>query len=184
MSFPPQSRRSSYHSSAGSFHSLAIGSDGKLYTWGITTTASSVTARRSASWRPPKQLSSAFGVSPTTVSAGYSDSLAIGYDGNLYAWGYNANGELGDGTTDNRSSPEVITLASGVTPTAIAANGWQHTLAIGSSGSPPVAAPARDVARDCSPCRGCCGIVGRRLAEPRLTSSADSLSFGPLEPQM
>ena len=72
-------------------------------------------------------------VSPVIISAGFEDGLAIGSDGKLYAWGDNSAGQLGDGTTITHESPEVITLASGVLPTAISAgNGF--SLAIGSDG--------------------------------------------------
>ncbi|MDT7513493.1 InlB B-repeat-containing protein, partial [Bifidobacterium sp. H1HS10N] len=39
------------------------------------------------------------------VSAGYHHSLAVGSDGNVYAWGYNGNGQLGDGTRSSRTTP-------------------------------------------------------------------------------
>ena len=39
------------------------------------------------------------------ISAGDAFSMAIMKDGNLYAWGKNAKGQLGDGTTTNRTAP-------------------------------------------------------------------------------
>jgi len=69
----------------------------------------------------------------TVVAAGASHSLAIGSDGNIHAWGYNSNGQLGTGTTTDSHTPVAITLASGVTATAIAAGGF-YSLAIGSDG--------------------------------------------------
>jgi len=81
----------------------------------------------------------AAGVKPTAVSAAAFDAMAIGSDGNLYAWGSNTAtingtletfGELGDGTANTHDSPEVITLATGVAPVAVSA-GLFDTLAIG-----------------------------------------------------
>ncbi|MDT7513492.1 hypothetical protein QRX46_08725, partial [Bifidobacterium sp. H1HS10N] len=39
------------------------------------------------------------------VSAGYQHSLALGSDGNAYAWGNNTYGRLGDGTITERHAP-------------------------------------------------------------------------------
>jgi hypothetical protein len=73
----------------------------------------------------------------------------IGSDGNLYAWGYNADGELGDGTDTGpevcsitilpfgteqnpcSTTPVKVSLPSGVSPTAISGN-YNGGSAIGS----------------------------------------------------
>jgi alpha-tubulin suppressor-like RCC1 family protein len=117
---------------AGYDFSLAIGSDGNLYAWGVNIDGElgdGTTTDRDT----PEAITLSAGVTATAIAAGNSDSLAIGSDGKLYAWGYNGNGEVGDGTTTQRDSPEAITLAAGVTPTAVAAGGG-HSLAIGSDG--------------------------------------------------
>jgi alpha-tubulin suppressor-like RCC1 family protein len=119
--------------SAGAFHTLAIGSDGRLYAWGDNDQGElgdGTTTERDS----PEAITLAAGVTPTAIAAGYYHSLAIGSDGNLYAWGYNEIGQLGDGTTTEHDSPEVITLASGVTPTEISAV-YYHSMAIGSDGN-------------------------------------------------
>jgi len=41
------------------------------------------------------------------IAAGYH-SLALQSNGTLWAWGYNNSGQLGDGTTTNRTSPVQI----------------------------------------------------------------------------
>jgi hypothetical protein len=46
--------------------------------------------------------------SVTAISAGYDDSLFLKSDGSLWGIGLNAQGELGDGTHVNRSSPTPI----------------------------------------------------------------------------
>ncbi len=119
--------------SAGTAHTLAIGSDGKLYAWGFNGDGSlgdgSTTQHDS-----PEVITLVAGVKPTAVSAGPDSSVAIGSDGKLYAWGDNTFGELGDGTTTSHNSPEVITLAAGVKPTAVSAAGFDG-MAIGSDGN-------------------------------------------------
>ena len=44
----------------------------------------------------------------TAIAAGYYHSLFLKSDGSLWAMGYNGEGELGDGTTDDINSPEQI----------------------------------------------------------------------------
>src|SRR6266568_4877062 len=67
----------------------------------------------------------------TRVAGGGFHSLFLKSDGSLWAMGYNANGELGNGTYNRTNRPEQI-LASGVT--AVAAGGF-HSLFLKSDGS-------------------------------------------------
>lgn len=82
---------------------------------------------------------SSSGVSPilgtfTAVAAGWHHSVALKSDGTLWAWGYNASGCLGDGTYFNpRTTPVQVTGLTGVTISAIAANG-ENTYALDSNG--------------------------------------------------
>jgi alpha-tubulin suppressor-like RCC1 family protein len=48
----------------------------------------------------------------TAVSAGGTHTLGIKKDNTLYAWGYNANGQLGGSNTINRSSPVQVGTSS------------------------------------------------------------------------
>ena len=118
--------------SAGNFHSLAVGSNGKVYAWGFNGNGQlgdGTTDNKNS----PIAVTLASGVSATAVSAGNAHSLAVGSDGKVYAWGANSQGRLGDGTTDNKLSPVAVTLASGVSATAVSA-GFAHSLAVGSDG--------------------------------------------------
>ncbi|WP_295578492.1 hypothetical protein [uncultured Lamprocystis sp.] len=64
------------------------------------------------------------------AAGAYYHSLAIKPDDSLWAWGYNAYGQLGDGTTDDRSTP--VQVLTGV---AAVAAGWFHSLALKTDGS-------------------------------------------------
>ncbi len=46
------------------------------------------------------------------VSAGNYHSMAIDKEGNVYTWGYNQNGQLGDGTRISNSIPTKIKLTN------------------------------------------------------------------------
>jgi alpha-tubulin suppressor-like RCC1 family protein len=75
------------------------------------------------------------GVTPTAIAGGFSSGYAIGSRGHLYAWGTNQDGDLGDGVSGffDSTTPVVVSLPSGVTPTAIAASDYDG-YAIGSNG--------------------------------------------------
>jgi hypothetical protein len=55
---------------------------------------------------------------------GSGDGYAIGSDRHLYSWGFNGDGELGNGTSgDLVPTPVVVSLPAKVTPTAVAGGG-------------------------------------------------------------
>jgi alpha-tubulin suppressor-like RCC1 family protein len=111
---------------AGGQHTLAI-QNGKVFAWGLNTDGQlGYSTGMSNISSTPTGLSLGAGV--TAVAAGQFHSLAL-LNGGLYAWGENAQGQLGIGSIVNISitpSP-VMGLSSGVT--AIAA-GNEHNLAV------------------------------------------------------
>lgn len=72
------------------------------------------------------------GSGSVTVAAGSEHTLALKTDGSLWAWGKNRSGQLGDGTTVNKSSP--IRIGSDNNWKAVTA-GRSHTLALKTDGS-------------------------------------------------
>ena len=66
------------------------------------------------------------------IAGGWYYSLAVRSGGWAWAWGYNESGQLGDGTTTNRSTPVQV---QGLTHVNAIAAGYQHSLAVRSDGS-------------------------------------------------
>jgi alpha-tubulin suppressor-like RCC1 family protein len=70
---------------------------------------------------------------PVQVFAGCDHTLVLFSKGGVLAWGYNADGELGDGTTASSDKPVAVSLPAGTVVRGIAA-GCSHSLAETSTG--------------------------------------------------
>ena len=77
------------------------------------------------------QLDAARKVNYTQMAAGGFHTVAFGSDGNAYAWGWNGDGQLGNGSTSDSSVPVRISAPAGVKFTQVAA-GYDYTVAVGS----------------------------------------------------
>ncbi len=117
----------------GADHTLMIGSDGYLYAWGLNQYGQLGIGNLTTESTPVK-VSMPAGVIPLSVAAGNDHSLAIGSNGTVYAWGHNAFGQLGNGTTTDSHVPTAVSLPAGVSANAIAASGFA-SMAIGSDGN-------------------------------------------------
>ena len=122
-------------------HSIALASDGTVYTWGFnqygqlgnnTTTNSRSPIAVQVAGTPLA------GKTIVQIAAGADHSLALDSDGALYAWGSNAYGQLGNGTTTNSSVPVAVKIAgtplAGKTIVQIAA-GANHNMVLTSDGA-------------------------------------------------
>ncbi len=119
--------------SAGSLFSLAIDSSGNLWAWGDNTDGQLANGSTSTiGINTPAQISS--GTDWIAVSAGSNFALAIDSSGNLWAWGDNTYGQLGNGTTSSTKVTSPTQVASGTTWTAVAA-GSNFVVAIRSDGT-------------------------------------------------
>ena len=133
-SSPVQTVSSTYNwkqVNCGAYHTAAIKTDGTLWSWGYNlygVLGDSSTTNRSS----PVQTMSG----DTTwkqVSCGDYFTVAIKTDGTLWGWGFNGNGQLGDSTTTNYSSPvQTITVTS---DWKLANAGTSHTGAIKTDGT-------------------------------------------------
>jgi hypothetical protein len=68
------------------------------------------------------------------VACGYFNTLAIKTDGTLWLWGQNSEGQLGDNTLVNKSSP-IQTIRRGTDWKQVATGCARHTVAIKTNGS-------------------------------------------------
>jgi alpha-tubulin suppressor-like RCC1 family protein len=71
----------------------------------------------------------------SAISAGHRHSLALDQNGNAWAWGANAYGQVGDNSTGSiRAAPTAVTMPTGFTFTAVSA-GYFHSVALDQHGN-------------------------------------------------
>ena len=119
---------------AGSGHSLAVTSSGAVLAWGLSLYGALGNGSMGGSSDVPVNVTLPAGTKVTAVAAGALHSLALTSTGAVFAWGFNADGELGDGTTTSSDVPVKVDLPAGAKVTAVAAGGY-YSLALTSTGS-------------------------------------------------
>jgi alpha-tubulin suppressor-like RCC1 family protein len=96
----------------GSSHSLAITSEGRIFTWG-SNSAGQLGDGTTTDRLTPVDITSKFNLNAGEMiiqaSLGSVHSSAITSEGRIFTWGHNFGGKLGDGTTTNRLTPKDIT---------------------------------------------------------------------------
>ncbi|MGJ5813755.1 RCC1 repeat-containing protein [Paludibaculum fermentans] len=117
--------------STGGNHSMAVRNDLTVWTWGDDSFGQLGNGVQVNSNRTiPIMVPGLTGI--VAVSGGKFHSLALKNDGTVWAWGDNAAGQLGDGTTTTRQSPVQVPGLTGIT--AISA-GDNHSVARKSDGT-------------------------------------------------
>jgi Regulator of chromosome condensation (RCC1) repeat len=121
----------------GENHSLALASNGTVWAWGWNAYGQ-IGNRSYNGSNVPVQVSLPSlpsGVTMTSISCGELHSLALASNGTVWAWGWNAYGQLGNGFDNYGSNiPVQVSIPSGFIITKIAGWGY-HSLALASNGT-------------------------------------------------
>jgi alpha-tubulin suppressor-like RCC1 family protein len=86
---------------------LVMLSNGEIYGWGANTSYQLGTGNRDNE-ASPVRIFPPFGVTYQTLAAGGQTSYAISTSGDVYAWGGDKYGQVGNGTTDTATEPIVV----------------------------------------------------------------------------
>jgi alpha-tubulin suppressor-like RCC1 family protein len=115
--------------SAGRWHSCALTTAGAVVCWGYNGSGQLGDGTTTQRLTPTAVNGASSGVA--AIAAGHYHSCALATGGGILCWGSNGEGELGDGTTTNRSTPTAVSgLGSGVAAIA-AGNGFTCALTTG-----------------------------------------------------
>jgi alpha-tubulin suppressor-like RCC1 family protein len=152
-------------------HACALGSSGTAYCWGDNTYGElgdgTHTSRPTASVaviNPDFSTGAVFGA----IGAGFYHSCAIDTDGTVWCWGLNNEGQLGDGTTDNRS-------------TAVQAATMGNTVAVSMCGYSTVGNIAHTCARSSGGAVSCWGDNGfGEIGDGTMVNRASPTAVGAL----
>ncbi len=99
---------------SGFSHTLALASDGKVYAWGDNSRGRLGIGSTTPSFMPEAVAvkvdggSALAGKTVVAIAAGSGHSLALCDDGTVVAWGYNNNGQVGDGSNTDSLLPVAV----------------------------------------------------------------------------
>ena len=117
----------------GREHVVALTSAGTVYTWGSDLQGQlGDNATKANKSLPVKVTVPCSSGTVKAVEAGHNSTVALCSNGTVWDWGYNSNGQLGDGTVTTRATP---VQARGVTDAVAIAAGRDMTYAIRANGT-------------------------------------------------
>jgi len=124
----------------GSYHSLAISSLNRIFTWGLNNYGQ-LGDNTNISKNLPVDITNQFNLLPSEsiiqVALGFYHSSALTSEGRMFTWGDNTYGQIGNSTTTQADIPTDITSFFTLNPGEMIikiALGFNHTAAITSEG--------------------------------------------------
>lgn len=121
--------------SAGCDHSLALKENGTVWAWGRNTYGQLGNGADGAGTdsNVPVRVAG-IGTGARAIAAGEHFSLALMNDGTVRSWGYNSDGQLGNGTETSRNTPGPVGKLSNVKAIATDSSAG-HALALSGDGT-------------------------------------------------
>jgi hypothetical protein len=118
--------------SAGVTHTLALTTDGQVWSWGYNG-AGELGNGTTVSSNVPVRVNGLTGIK--AVTAGQNFSAAVGQDGSLWTWGINDAGQLGNGRSGPGTWVSTPTRVPGISNVTAVAQMYHHTVALTADGS-------------------------------------------------
>jgi len=118
---------------AGGYHTCALDEESDAYCWGNNTEGQLGTGVTSGKRDEPQAVRMLFGTKFQQISVGRNHTSAIDLAGNIWVWGANFDGQLGDGTTQYSPFMKQVVFPDALTFTKVEA-GRRHTVALDQNG--------------------------------------------------
>jgi alpha-tubulin suppressor-like RCC1 family protein len=125
----------------GGYYTVALKQEGTVWAWGDNSSGQ-LGDGTTTSHSTPVQVLGAGGIGLLTgvkaIAAAFGYTVALKQDGTVWAWGYNGDGELGDGTETGYSTPVQVVGPGGIgflTGVTAIAVGLDHTVALKQDGT-------------------------------------------------
>jgi alpha-tubulin suppressor-like RCC1 family protein len=119
---------------AGQNFSLGVRTNGTAWSWGRGT-GGALGDNSTADKSSPVSVVGGF-TDWCQVSGGYKHSLGVRQNGTVWAWGYNASGQLGTNTAGGgTSTSSPVSVVGGFTDWCQASAGYQHSLGVRTNGT-------------------------------------------------
>jgi len=115
------------------YHSLALKSNGTVWTWGKNTEGQLGIASPTAGINTPTLVPGLTGI--IAIAGGEYHSIALKNDGTVWSWGRNVEGQLGNGTQGAASFSSTPVQATGVNSIVAIAGGRYWSAALRSDGT-------------------------------------------------
>ena len=117
---------------AGGSHTCALLANGTASCWGLNTSGQlgDDTTTRQLSPVPVRNLTNAVAIGVGKGLFGVSHTCALLADGSARCWGSNGSGQLGDGTTSRKLTPNPVSGGGGSVTARDVAAGSSHTCAV------------------------------------------------------
>lgn len=120
---------------AGETHSVALMADGTVWTWGDNSQGQLGDGKgaegvHTHDTKTPIKVPTLSHI--VQIASGNSTTLALRNDGKVFGWGYNGNGQVGDGTGIGKSSPTPLIMLSNMIQVSV---GRAHSMGLAADGT-------------------------------------------------
>ena len=124
-----------------SYHTLALRDDGTVWAWGNNSAyelGDNTNTERHIPVQVLDETGSSYLSGVSSITTGYQHSIIIKNDGTVWAWGANAQGQIGDNSTTLRKLPVQVKDSAGtgyLTDVATVYAGQYHSVALKGDGT-------------------------------------------------